>query len=280
MKKLLLPACCLALLGCLPPAFDPVTPKEDRPKTDRQLRNEALKKSLHEFNAYLDNIKTVGLVAPDVLVYELTPGGIGEIIEEWSDQASGRFVESITKELQTRNITVKPIKTAAADEARMTSAKYLYRAISHNLSWNTTYRKGNCPDVQRCPDYSLGPVDSLFKDPDVEALLYVLAYNDVPASEPATTAPEPAASVPVAIAPDQTATQPAPKRRSNRKYAMVNGNPFATGTYVSMALVDRQGNILWYGGKATRKGADLRTRASLDEMTKQVLGLLRAKEKK
>ena len=166
------------------------------------------------------------------------------------------------------------------EEGRSANVKYLYRAISENLSWNTTYRKAVCPDVQVCPDFCLGPVDFLFKDPQVEALLLVLAQGDVPASEPPARQPEANASERIATVPEHEAPRYPSRKKSNRNYAMINGTVFATGTYVSMALVDRQGNVLWYASKATRKGADLRTRESVDEMTKLVLSLLHAKEKK
>ncbi len=280
MKRLLVSACCLAILGCAHPSADSGRPRESKPKPSRQARNEARRKSLHEFNHYLDSIKTVGVVHPDVLMYELTAGGIGEIIDEWSDQASERFTEAVTRELQTRNMTVKPVEATPADDRRMENVKYLYRAISDSLSWNTTYRKAVCPDVQVCPDFSLGRVEFLFRDPSVEALLFVLAYNDVPAAEPPPPPPDPSliGSERIATAPQIDPAQ-RKRKKSKRSYAMVNGTVLATGTYVSMALVDRQGNILWYGGKATRKGEDLREQSSVDEMTSMVLSLLRAREK-
>jgi hypothetical protein len=292
MKRALVLACCLTVLGCTLPPYvpydEPARPPRDKkekqnPKqrSERQVRKEELRRSLNEFSAYLDSIGTVGLVTPDVVVYEMTAGGIGEIIEEWSDQASGQFTETLTQTLKTRNIAVKPVRAEAADDARMTSVKYLFRAISDNLDWNTNYRKAVCRDVQVCPDYSLGPLDHLFKDPDVQALFFVLAYNDIPAPEPPALSDPPApGSERVATAPDPEAAARAPRRRKNRSYAMINGKAFATGTYVSMALVDRQGTIIWYGGKATRKGADLRQRAGVEDMTGQVLGLLFGKENK
>ncbi len=288
MKRLLIFACCLAALGCHPDldGFGAPAQKDKpapKPKSERQLRNEALKKSLHEFNAYVDSIRTVGLVKPDVLLYEMTPGGVGEVIEDWCEQAGGRLVESVTEELKARNITVKPVKPVPGDKARLASAKYLFRAISEGLGWNDTpYRKTICPDIQVCPDYALGPVDQLFKESDVEALLLVLAMNNIPAPEPPPAPervePEPPAER-VATAPGEAGTGKK-KKKGSTTYALINGKPVRTGTYLSMALVDRHGNILWYGGKATRKDADLRTRASADEMTALVLGLLRAKETK
>lgn len=281
MKRLLLFACCLAFLGCGHPDLDGSADQPKQP-TERQLRNKAVRKNLREFNEYLNNIRTVGLVTPDVLIYELTPGGIGEIIEEWSDQGSAQFAESVAAELKARNITAKPIKAADNDKARMPDAVYLFRAISGSIGWNEVYRKAICPDVQVCPDYSLGPVDHFFKDPAVEALFVVLASSDVPAPDPAAVPPMPKPgandSDGAANVPDPDADKRPPKKKRTSRYTMINGRIFATGTYVSMALVDRQGTILWYGGKATRK-VDLRTRESVDEMTRMTLNLLR-KEKK
>ena len=131
-----------------------------------------------------------------------------------------------------------------------------------------------------CLDYSLGPLDYLFKDPEVEALLYVLAYSDILAREPDAASPQSPMVPAISTVPEPANSQTTPKRHFHPDYAMVNGRSFATGTYVSMALVDRQGNILWYGGKTSHKGVDLRERAGVDEMTKMVLNLLRAKERK
>lgn len=228
----------------------------------RQARREARNQSLRQSNYQLGDIKTVGFMYPDVHLFEYSTG-VREEMDEWSLQAAGNFVNSINQSLSKEGMAVKSIDPDADKTDRMPNLYFLFRAVSEGLNWNTTYRKALCPDVQTCPDYSLGKVDDLLDFYGVDALLFVLAYNEIETLEHADA-------------------RSASKAKAAFLQSLVHVRVKVMrppGTYVSMALVDRTGTVIWYVGKSTDKGFDLRDPLRVNEMSKTIFSRLWAKEK-
>lgn len=214
-----------------------------------------------DYDNQVNAIKTVGMISPDMLIYELSAGGVQEQMDEWCDAASQNFSDVVKKELNARSVNVKGItldENAVDDEEII----YLFRAITDSLQWNKTYRKLSlCEDERICKDFAFGPVDRIFNRYKVDALLMVLGYNEM-----------------------ETSARAKARKRSRvlSKLSAFGPVRFAPlrgpGTYVSMALVNRSGSVLWYGAAASNRGYDLRDPAKVGEVAKRILGRMWLKE--
>ncbi len=139
---------------------------------------------------------------------------------------------------------------------------YLFRAISESLYWNKTYRKLSlCSNERTCPDYSFGPIDSLLRKHNVDAILLVFGQNELETEARASARHR---SRSVAFVSSFSPVRLAPLR-----------NP---GTYLSMALIDHTGSVLWYTSIMSGKGFDFRDPAKIEELTKKMLDRVRVEE--
>jgi len=230
---------------------------------ERKARKEAMNASLRESNYQLAAFKTIGVLSPDINLFEYSTG-IHELMDDWSLQSNRIFADTLNRELPKEGLVIKTIELSADSAARMRPLHFLYRAISDGLGWNTEYRKAVCPDIQTCPDYSLGNVSDILDAHHVDALLFVLSYNEIETPERASA-----------------------RSASKAKAAFIGALAGVSvkvlrppGTYVSMALVDRTGTVVWYVGRSTDKGYDLRDPVRVEDMTKDALVKLWAKEKR
>jgi len=237
------------LSGCV---FDPA----------RKARIAVLNESLRKANQEMSTIKTVGMVYPDVHLFQVSTG-VREEMDEWTEQATPHLIDAIKREMPNQGITLKFIKPEAEMAPEMKNNYLLYRAITEGLGWNATYRKALCPDIQTCPHYSIGKVAQIIDAAHVDALLFVLVHNEI-----------------------ETAEAKEARQRYNIKRAFMGalGTIYIStdrhpGLYMSMALVDRNGEVFWYSSRWIGKGYDLRDPAKAEELTKRILLRLKAKEK-
>lgn len=220
--------------------------------------------SLHElavsaFENQVKSYKTIGMGPPDMLLYELTTGGVREYIDEWSDAASRNFFAAAAKELKFSAVDVRPLELQKEAETELEDVYYLYRAVSRSMRLNSTYRKLlDCGDEQTCRDFAVGPLGRLFANQNVDAVLLLHGWSEI---ESAGRAKARRASKAVAFA---------------SAFAPVRVEAIRDpGTFVSMALVDRSGTVIWYTTVLTGKGYDLRDAGRVDDLTKQMIARLR-----
>lgn len=212
------------------------------------------KQALADYDRQVRSFKTIGVATPDILMLELSAGGVQEQIDEWRVTAVQNLSQSLNKELKAHSVNFKII--APGRDAEFEDIQYLNRAISESLNWNTTYRKLSlCADERICRDYSVGTVQSILRRHNVDALLLVYGVNEL-----------------------ETSSRTAARRRSRAAsfwMGAISPVTFAPlrnpGTYLSMALIDQSGGVLWYSGAATGKGYDLRDQTVVDNLTKRIL---------
>jgi len=204
-----------------------------------------------EFESHARSVTTPQLIPPDIKIYELSAGGVEELIDEWSAKGKENVTKSIIDELSDKEVE---IKTASLDEelkGELEEVQALYMAV-HNSILLHTYNTNNLfPDKQKNFDYSIGPIDKILQKFNSDSLIFAYGY-------------------------DQIST-------GGRKALMVLGMLLgaATGVYVapsygvtavSVALVDSSGTVLWYNVNANAGSFDLRDEKSCRSLVK---GLLR-----
>jgi len=188
----------------------------------------AKKSRIHpEFESRYKNIKTSGLIPPDIEIYELTAGGIRELKDEWSDIGKENVFKALMKKLKEKEIKVE-ILTKDED---MEDALALYRAVSLCIGLHT-----NGPfafsEKQENFDYSIGSIEKILKKHGVDALMIIYG------SDEDTTGGRQALIALGLLASIATGVPLAPR---------------AGITTMDVALVDPSGTILWYMDK--RSGA-------------------------
>lgn len=177
-------------------------------------------------------IRTVVLAEPEIKVYEISAGGVPELVSDWS--AKGR--ENVTKALQAAingsfmNIT--PLKPDAATAEELVEVMALFEVVINSIANHTSTANGNpnlFPDKLQNFDYSVGSLETILKSSGGDALLLVHGLDQI-----ATAGKK-------ALNTLGTVTGIAVGALTG-----VYSGPRMEGTRIRMALADRSGTILWY----------------------------------
>jgi hypothetical protein len=207
-----------------------------------------------DYDKQVRSLRTIGVLNPDILMVEVSAGGEREEMDEWEATAVQNMTRAMSRELNARQMSMKVI--APGKDPELEDLYYLNRAISQSLNWNAThYKTSLCSDERICKDYAVGPVQELLRKYKVDALLIVYGVNEL-----------------------ETANRAAARKRSRAAsfwVGMVSPVTFAPlnnpGTYLSIALIEPSGSVLWYSGTATGRGYDLRDQAVVDNLTKRIM---------
>jgi len=182
-------------------------------------------KAHSEFEARYRNIETFGLIPPDIEIYELTAGGVRELKDEWSDMGKENVINALMKKLKEKEIKVESF----IKDENMEEALALYRAVSICIELHTQ-GPWSFPEKQKNFDYSIGSIEKILKENDVDALMIIYG------SDEDTTGGRQALIALGVLASIATGVVVAPR---------------AGTTTMDVALVDPSGTILWYKNKSS-----------------------------
>lgn len=202
-----------------------------------------------EFEMRTKNIKTSGLLSPDIKIYEFTAGGVRELRDDWCAKGKVNVQGALIQCFQERPLEVKPVSVDKEMEEEMEDIYALYRAVSTSINLHT-YGEFRFPEKMKNFDYSIGTIDKILQKHGTEALIFVYGFDEI------STGGRKALQAAGIIAGALTGV-----------YVM----PRSGITAVSAAVVDPSGSILWYNIKASQGGYDLRDPESATNFMRAIL---------
>jgi hypothetical protein len=203
-----------------------------------------------EFEMRAKNIKTQGLITPDVKVYELTAGGVQELRDDWCGKGKENVSNAIAEMFKGKPIEIKPLATDKDIEEEMEDIQALYRAVITSIHLHTYGGPYTFPEKQKNFDYSIGSVDEVLKRYGSDALIFVYGFDEISTSgRKALTA----AGILVGA------------------FTGVVITPRAGITALNIAVVDPSGAILWYNSRGSQGGHDLRDHDSCASLVEDIL---------
>ena len=213
-------------------------------------------KTVHpEFGTRTKDIKTTGLLSPDIKIYEFTAGGMRELKDDWCAKGKENVQRAMIECLSQKPLEVKPITIEKEMEEEMEEIYALYRAVSTSIILHTR-GENKFPEKQKNFDYSIGSVENILKRYGGDALIFVTGFDEISsAGRQALKAVGIIASVAAAAA-------------GVYSTAMI---PRSGITIVSVALADPSGTILWYNIKGSEGGYDLRDPQSATKFVREIL---------
>lgn len=188
-----------------------------------------------ELDRRAKTVRVVGLLPPDIKIYELSAGGVTELRDEWSAAGRDAVVRGLTAAFAERGVAVKPLGLDKDQQRSMDDVTVLYRAVSSSIIEHTYKAYPFQTKLERF-DYSVGALDALLQKTQADAVVIVYGV-------------------------DQISTN---GRKALRGVGLVLGA--VTGqavvssgmTALNIALVDRSGTVLWYKIAGDSGGFDLR----------------------
>lgn len=208
-----------------------------------------------QFEMRAKDIKTIGLLSPDIKIYEFTAGGVRELKDDWCVKGKENVQRAMIECLREKPLEVKPITIDKEMEQEMEDVYALYRAVSTSIILHTR-GENKFPEKQSNFDYSIGSVENILKRYRGDALIFVTGFDEI------SSAGRQALKVVGIIAGVAAA--------AGGVYGAVI-IPRSGITIVSVALVDPLGSILWYNIKASEGGYDLRNAESATKLVTDIL---------
>jgi hypothetical protein len=163
-------------------------------------------------------VKTLGVLSA-IGVYEIHPGGIEELHDEWTAQAAGGVMAALQEGIAGRGLPTRPVSwkgDAELDELRM-----LYAEVASAI-FDYTYYPFPFPTKRGNFDYEVGPIGKILDRAKVDALLIAAGRNHVGAN--------------------------------GRRTGKFQGR---AESFLSLGLIERGGKIAWFDLWAER-GLDIR----------------------
>lgn len=198
----------------------------------------------------INKIKKYLLITPDINIYEFTAGGMHELRDDWSEQSVKFTKESLRNEFSSIASNLKEISIDKTDnDLRNLSA--LYEAVSRSINQHVLGPEGmRFPEKSKNFVYSIGSTEKLLKEHDADALVFVYGFDEV------STGGRAALGMLGVMTGVLTGV-----------YVMPRGGI----TFVSIAVIDREGNVLWYGTRGGESKYDLRKEKTVQTIVKNIL---------
>ncbi|MCA0445598.1 MAG: hypothetical protein LCH54_05155 [Bacteroidetes bacterium] len=166
----------------------------------------------------IKQIKKVGIITPDVKVYELGAGGANTPLGKQTEIARNFLFENTKVSLQNLGMKVRKIDLQGGDSLLFQETLAMYRTVDDAILGKKT------SDTKKKFEYDLGSLDSLALYYDVDAFLFLRGYD----------------------------TEPSSNRSAAAVAGVVTGVLFGVGvilhepSFLSVGLADRDGKILFY----------------------------------
>ncbi len=185
----------------------------------------------------------IGVVTPDVELTAISAGGRAELDGAWSEQGRKAVADAVAEQLRTRGFEVRMLEAPPGPEQPLGEARLLYRAVHASIHQAT--RANAFPAKVARFEYSLGSVADIADAAGVQTLAFVFARGAYPTAGRAVAMLLGAAAV-AGLGAVGAVTGP-----------MIIPVSRPVGNFVSVAIVDRSGDVLWFDVEPLH-GYDLR----------------------
>jgi hypothetical protein len=182
-----------------------------------------------DFQARYKEVSSTWLPDPDVKVYELSAGGVRELRDDWCATAKSNVLNVIQDGMKEKSLKLTMLTPDAEAAVELEEVMQLYTAVSSSIIAHTYLWV--FPEKVKAFEYSVGPIDGLLKKADADALLIFTGEDEISTGG----------------------------RKALQAAGAILGITIRSGiTAVSLALIDRSGEVLWYEIRGSEGGHDLR----------------------
>jgi len=202
-----------------------------------------------EFETRSTAVGNPGLIPPDIKIYELTAGGLHELRDDWSEIGKENCLSSVTECLKEKNCPTECLAIDKEMEEKLEDILALYRAVSTSIHLHTYPGVAYFPEKEKNFRYSIGPLQDVLEEFGVDSLVFVYGFDEISTGGRQALM---AASIIIGA------------------FTGVYMGPRAGVTFVSVAVVDSSGDILWYDVSASSGEHDLRNPETTQKLFKLI----------
>jgi len=203
----------------------------------------AAPKAHPDLSSRLSSIRTVGLVPPEIRIFEFSAGGMLEQRDDWSSAGKMNVIRGVASAFDARRIAVTPLTIEENRKEEIEDIQALYRAVVVSILIHSDGPNAFPKERQRF-DYTLGPLEPLLDAYGVDALLFVYGRDEISTGG----------------------------RKTLAVLGMAAGVVFRPGiSILGIGLVDRSGKVLWYNSDYSAGHVDFRDPESVMKFSSGIL---------
>lgn len=211
-----------------------------------------------DFRQRIQKVRTIGILKPDMKIFEITSGGVKELRPEWCDEACGHVQSAFTAEFQRFGYELKAVDPGADSEKELQEMLSLHQAVVASVLPHAYDGPGLFPAKKTNFDYTVGPIDNIVGRAGVDALLVVRGVDEISTSG----------------------------RKAMQTLGILAGaavgviaTPNMGRTFLIVSLIDRSGDLLWFNAPGGAGGYNLREPESVSKLVGRSLAGFQEKMK-
>ncbi|MDQ5984612.1 MAG: hypothetical protein CSYNP_00307 [Syntrophus sp. SKADARSKE-3] len=178
-----------------------------------------------EFVSRSQSIRSARLVSPDVKIYEISAGGLRELMDDWSAQGKDNLLKLSMDNFKQKGFVASELTPTKDIEAELENVRALYRVVSGSIQLHT-FGPQLFPEKVKNFDYSIGSIENILKACNADSLILIHGSDEI------STQGRKAMLAAGAAVTLLTGRSVASQR--------------AGVTSIEVALIDRTGAVLWY----------------------------------
>ncbi|WP_136513614.1 hypothetical protein [Geomonas edaphica] len=193
------------------------------------------------------NIKSIVFAKPDIKVYLVSAGGVPELMDEWSNLASDNVTKALLAQFEGSGTKISVLKTDPQNEQEMKEVLALFPVVSNAIMYHAApaqpgFTQSAPMTYETGADYSVGPIPKILDPAGADALLLVHGVDQY------ASAGKKAVNVLGTVSGVMMSA-----------FTGIVVVPRGEGTTLRIALVDRNGTVLWHnlkGGSTNLRDPD------------------------
>lgn len=222
------------------------------------------------FNPLPSTAKKIGIFTPDIIVFDVSSGGIQEYRDDWSKKCDSAIIEPIIKELAKRGF----MGIRILDDRNDLTARQIRDNMQFHCEVIQNYLYGKnafIPEIDHF-DYSIGDIKLYCDRYGLDAVLFLYGFDEH-FSDGRRKMLKNAANVKTA----RSIFVNVLLLLFTGSFSVTTYRPPLERTYLCAAVASRDGPILWYNRKLAADNADLSSSSALGSYLEDFLTIRRVK---
>jgi hypothetical protein len=135
-----------------------------------------------EFTARAKGIRKLALMLAEVRIYEISPGGVVQVRDDWSRAAKENLIKALTKTFMEKRFRITPLTVNEERAEDVMEIRALYKAVEKSIRLHG-YGPQLFPEKRKRFVYSLGPSEKTLSRLGADSMIFMNGSVQISASE-------------------------------------------------------------------------------------------------
>ena len=135
-----------------------------------------------DFTSRAKGIRKLALMLAEVRIYEISPGGVVQVRDDWSRAAKENLIKALTKTFMEKRFRITPLTVNEERAEDVMEIRALYKAVEKSIRLHG-YGPQLFPEKRKRFVYSLGPSEKTLSRLGADSMIFMNGSVQISASE-------------------------------------------------------------------------------------------------